>query len=962
MKNKRFMWIVYAVMLLVTVMSASAVYLKDGLVSYYKFDETSGTTATDSLGDNDGTISGVTIDQTGIINKAYDFDGTNDFVDLFDTNFVQNTGVFTISLWYKTSQTGADKTLLGQIGGSSGKGFFILRNTVTNKIDFYAYRGSSGQTVFGTSIEYLSTYENSGDWNHLLVTGDGDDVSMYLNGVLRNTPASIGTLSSGASTHNLMIGKYMDNTGTTSYGWYDGLIDELGIWDRALNTTEISNLNNEGNGLNFNEFSSSETEPEPGSVVVTTDIMTTGLSTSGVTVYGTISDLGDEASVDFFFQYKENGETEWINTTKVSRSTEAQFSASISGLEHNTTYDYRAFAEWDSGGNSTNGVTRTFTTQTKPVFKVKDIEDNYLENFTLIFDGAGNYTTTTGVVYFNETSGSYDVTLVASDWFNKTQTFNSIAPDNTYELTGAYQALISFTASEMVTDENITDFLVYVDDSETPLNSSTDFPLERLSKSYDYTFVKTGYFNYTQTTLLSPLDNTTINHDFWDAELNINATNAWTGTGINNFSGWISNAEYDYNESFSTTTGVVDWLVLKKDLNYTVFVESEGYGFSTETNYKNLTLTSNVTNTTFGLYTENSIRVIIKDEATGNSITANTSILVTSDTYEETFSTTSGTYLIENLTDNEYELRFTVADYTDRLYSVTVAEGSTQTLTAFLTSTTDTVIFTVLDDSSGNAIEGARVSMYAIIDAEWVTVESKRTDITGKVQLLYSKNRRYKFVVSDDDYSSKTFELNPVLFDNYNVRLVKTDVFPDILQGFTASVDFTPRYFYEGENNLTLFFNSPEGRFAEYGFIINFPSSSFEYNNTNAIGETYDYTFSIVSPEFLDTVNLTYYYRLVGGEMQYRTFNLPILDVAPDLSFADLRNNDYGLNTFEQLLIVTLTILLVGGLVLLTAGSVVGGAVVVLLLAWFGFLGFIPIWSLAIVILAGITYLTSKGV
>jgi 5-hydroxyisourate hydrolase-like protein (transthyretin family) len=960
MKNKRFMWIVYAVMLLVTVMSASAVYLKDGLVSYWSFNETSGT-ASDSHGNNHGTLlNSAVFSSNGKLGYDVDLGTTSqnryvEFENRYD--FMQNDGVGSVSFWaYLNPANGVIEPLLGTSWGGDSKGwtFWFDSRSSNNRINFEVQRDDVVRTVAITTANNLIS---SAGWYHIVGVLDGDDAFLYVNNVQRGTQ-SIGTLSTGDGSHEeFRISKV--GTSSTNFG---GRIDELGIWDRALNTTEISNLNNEGNGLNFNEFSSSETEPEPGSVVVTTDIMTTGLSTSGVTVYGTISDLGDEASVDFFFQYKENGETEWINTTKVSRSTEAQFSASISGLEHNTTYDYRAFAEWDSGGNSTNGVTRTFTTQTKPVFKVKDIEDNYLENFTLIFDGAGNYTTTTGVVYFNETSGSYDVTLVASDWFNKTQTFNSIAPDNTYELTGAYQALISFTASEMVTDENITDFLVYVDDSETPLNSSTDFPLERLSKSYDYTFVKTGYFNYTQTTLLSPLDNTTINHDFWDAELNINATNAWTGTGINNFSGWISNAEYDYNESFSTTTGVVDWLVLKKDLNYTVFVESEGYGFSTETNYKNLTLTSNVTNTTFGLYTENSIRVIIKDEATGNSITANTSILVTSDTYEETFSTTSGTYLIENLTDNEYELRFTVADYTDRLYSVTVAEGSTQTLTAFLTSTTDTVIFTVLDDSSGNAIEGARVSMYAIIDAEWVTVESKRTDITGKVQLLYSKNRRYKFVVSDDDYSSKTFELNPVLFDNYNVRLVKTDVFPDILQGFTASVDFTPRYFYEGENNLTLFFNSPEGRFAEYGFIINFPSSSFEYNNTNAIGETYDYTFSIVSPEFLDTVNLTYYYRLVGGEMQYRTFNLPILDVAPDLSFADLRNNDYGLNTFEQLLIVTLTILLVGGLVLLTAGSVVGGAVVVLLLAWFGFLGFIPIWSLAIVILAGITYLTSKGV
>jgi hypothetical protein len=860
MKKFKLLWIVYALMLIVTMWSASAVSqddLLDGLVSYWKFDETSGTTADDSHGSYDFTHT-----DTGLITSGgkidYGLSFTSNNYHSVNSNPVIPYGAKSISVWVYYVSNSANQYFLVNNGGSGGNNGMSLAVTSSHKLRWEISRSD----VIGWNFQFNSATSLSNNaWNHVIVTWDGSTSSnsakIYINGELDASQTPLDT-ETASGTNNLLLGRYNPASSDQSM---NGRLDEVGIWNRALNSTEVSALY---------------------------DIQKDGY-TNGTYNF---SALSDEPVV-------------------------SNFSVSVTD-------------EW-TGGN--------------------------VNNISVVVDGE-TYTNTTGNTIttnlLNNDTSTYLVQISAENYFSKNYSDVDVSSNLNAEL---YQSIISFDAYEIITNNSITNFNITID--STPQTQAGTWYLS--AGEYTALIESTGYYAKNHTFNATALTTETVSVELHDAELTIFAKNAWSNANLSNFSGWISNTNYSYNETFNTTTGEIT-LPLKKDLNYTVFVESPNYGFSTETNYKNLTLTSNATNTTFGLYTENSIRVIIKDEATGNSITTNTTILVTSDIYEETFSTTSGTYLIENLTDDVYELRFTVADYTDRLYSVTVTEGSTQTLTAFLTSTTDTVIFTVLDDSSGNAIEGARVSMYALIDAQWVTVESKLTDITGKVQLLYSKNRRYKFVVSDDDYISKTFELNPVLFDNYNVRLVKTDVFPDILQGFTASVDFTPRYFFEGNNNLTLFFNSPEGRLAEYGFIINYPGSSFEYNNTNAIGETYTVNFDIVDPEFLDTVNLTYYYRLVGGEMQYRTFNLPILDVAPDLSFADLRNNDYGLSTFEKLLIVTLTILLVGGLVLLTAGSVVGGAVVVLLLAWFGFLGFIPVWSLAIVILAGITYLTSKGV
>ncbi|MHC4889517.1 MAG: hypothetical protein ACYTEO_08660, partial [Planctomycetota bacterium] len=81
----------------VLVLCGSARSVED-MVSHWKFDEGSGTTAYDSAGSNDGTIYGASwLD--GIIDGALDFDGSGDYVDAPTTNFNVNVG--TISMWFK---------------------------------------------------------------------------------------------------------------------------------------------------------------------------------------------------------------------------------------------------------------------------------------------------------------------------------------------------------------------------------------------------------------------------------------------------------------------------------------------------------------------------------------------------------------------------------------------------------------------------------------------------------------------------------------------------------------------------------------------------------------------------------------------------------------------------------------------------------------------------------------------
>jgi hypothetical protein len=83
--------------------------LIDNLVSYYKLDETSGTTVEDAYGSNDGTNDGATVNVAGKINTAYDFDGDNDYVDTNVEPVISSGGDdFSVSMWFKTTDNTAN--------------------------------------------------------------------------------------------------------------------------------------------------------------------------------------------------------------------------------------------------------------------------------------------------------------------------------------------------------------------------------------------------------------------------------------------------------------------------------------------------------------------------------------------------------------------------------------------------------------------------------------------------------------------------------------------------------------------------------------------------------------------------------------------------------------------------------------------------------------------------------------
>jgi YD repeat-containing protein len=198
-------------------------------VSHWKFDEGQGQTAYDSAGSNHGTITEATW-TTGKFGGALEFDGNGDYVEIGDAPGFDNQDEITVSVWiYPVSNMP-----YGCIA-SKRDAWIISPGDGNNKITFYINDGSWRHTGYSTNPVGLN------EWTHVVGVYDNTNnlFKLYFNG---NEVASDGT----------NYGAIANDAGSLYIGWDDGLagryfngtIDEVKIFDRALSEQEIQQLYN----------------------------------------------------------------------------------------------------------------------------------------------------------------------------------------------------------------------------------------------------------------------------------------------------------------------------------------------------------------------------------------------------------------------------------------------------------------------------------------------------------------------------------------------------------------------------------------------------------------------------------------------------------------------------------------------------------------------------------------------
>ncbi|MCK4751803.1 MAG: hypothetical protein KAS75_00040, partial [Planctomycetes bacterium] len=211
------------------------------LVAHWKLDETTGNIASDSAGTNNGTLMGDPTWTTGQIDGALDFDGSGDYIAGSTSPFDFENTTFTVCLWFNKAQpTGV---MLSE--GSYKGGWQISDGGGTNYggVKVMIKRKNSTSSAY-TSISQ-DTYDD-GLWHHMAAvittsTTDylGNSVDIYIDGALIPVFEIMGNYPYGSSDENWRIAAR-----PTDPAYYNGLIDDVRIYDKALSAEEIQQLYN----------------------------------------------------------------------------------------------------------------------------------------------------------------------------------------------------------------------------------------------------------------------------------------------------------------------------------------------------------------------------------------------------------------------------------------------------------------------------------------------------------------------------------------------------------------------------------------------------------------------------------------------------------------------------------------------------------------------------------------------
>lgn len=221
--------------------------LSNGLVGYWKMDESSWTNNCSTTSVTDATGNGLngaacpnSTGPTGGANGKFGYgallDGSDDYISVADSSnkLSVGSGSHTVSAWVKTS-TSANIIVYYALSGSSQEYMYVLSNGKVR----YNVKDDSANELAGGSFDSTSTV-NNGAWH--LVTGVWDTANniayIYIDGKQdASTTSGASSIGTSATTGTKYIGR---TPGGSSY--FTGSMDEVRVYNRALSASDVSQL------------------------------------------------------------------------------------------------------------------------------------------------------------------------------------------------------------------------------------------------------------------------------------------------------------------------------------------------------------------------------------------------------------------------------------------------------------------------------------------------------------------------------------------------------------------------------------------------------------------------------------------------------------------------------------------------------------------------------------------------
>jgi hypothetical protein len=190
-------------------------YPATGLISYFNFDNN----LNDQLSNTPtGVNYGSATYTDGKSGKAITLNGTSQYIQFARKTYKSGNNV-SVALWFKKPNT------------AEALKFFIM----CSDFGLWTQTGSAGIAISVPSTSSASGTITQNVWVHLAGTYDGTNIKVYINGVLRETKYHPGSISD--PDRNLTLGFF-------NASYWGGSIDDLFIYNKVLNQTEVTQLYN----------------------------------------------------------------------------------------------------------------------------------------------------------------------------------------------------------------------------------------------------------------------------------------------------------------------------------------------------------------------------------------------------------------------------------------------------------------------------------------------------------------------------------------------------------------------------------------------------------------------------------------------------------------------------------------------------------------------------------------------
>jgi len=222
------------------------VVLADSPVGYWRLGETSGSTATDISGNNNGTYTGgYTLSSTGAVSADSDlattFNGSSSYVDCTNSSTFNVTTRVSLEAWVYPSSNNQNGGVIGKWTSDAQRAYslYLGQDAGTNKFGFIMMQSNGVvKSVFPTNTFAANL------WYHVVAVADGSNLRIYINGSdTGQTTAYDGSINVG--TNKFLIGKLRPEDNVYSYS---GRVDEAAVYNYALTAAQVLAHYNAGLG------------------------------------------------------------------------------------------------------------------------------------------------------------------------------------------------------------------------------------------------------------------------------------------------------------------------------------------------------------------------------------------------------------------------------------------------------------------------------------------------------------------------------------------------------------------------------------------------------------------------------------------------------------------------------------------------------------------------------------------